>query len=93
MRLEYGIVDWGQFELEPNRPPSTGLSDAHQVPDWPCSMPAWLQLWWRGQTFYSTWPIIGLFDLFGLFDGTIYIVLYALFYAFWIIVCPDIFIF
>ena len=34
----------------------TGLIDARQVPPLPYSMSARFQLWWCGQTFYSTRP-------------------------------------
>ena len=39
------------------------LSDARQLPARPYPIPARFQLWWGGQTFYSTRPIIGIFDL------------------------------
>ena len=43
--------------------PCAVLYDVRQVPARPYPMQAKFQLWWRGQTFYSTQPIIGLFYL------------------------------
>ena len=55
---------WIRVNLNSNwtDPACTGLSDARQVLVLPYSMLARFQLRWRGQNFYSTRPIIGLFD-------------------------------
>ena len=55
---------WTRVNLNWNRTdPCAGLCDERQVPARPYPMQARFQLWWRGQTLYSTRPIIGLFYL------------------------------
>ena len=53
----------GSIWIRTRPTPCTGLSKARQVLARPHPVPGQFQLWWRGQTFYSTRPIIGLFDL------------------------------
>ena len=60
MHMHCGL---GSIWIQTGPTPCTGLSDARQVPPRPYSMSARFLLWWRGQTFYSTRPIKGLFYL------------------------------
>ena len=50
---------WTRVNLNSNRTdPCAGLCHVRQVQARPYPMQARFQLWWRGQTFYSTRPII-----------------------------------
>ena len=58
------ITQWTRVNLNSNRTdPCAGPCDVRQVPARPYPLQARFKLWWRGQTFYSTRPIIGLFYL------------------------------
>ena len=58
------IPQWTRVNLNSNRNnPCAGLYYVRQVPARPYPMQTRFQLLWRGQTFYSTWPIIGIFYL------------------------------
>ena len=57
-------AQWTRVHLNSNRTdPCAGLCHVRQVPARPYPMQARFQLWWRGRTFYSTRPIIGIFYL------------------------------
>ena len=57
-------AQWTRVNLNSNRTnPCAGLYYVRQVPARPYPMQARFQILWRGQTFYSTWPIIVLFYL------------------------------
>ena len=62
--LLYLLSRWTRVNLNSNRTDPLYRSKWRVASTGPTHpMPTWLKLWRRGQTFYSTQPIIGLFDL------------------------------
>ena len=62
---KYGAkhAELGSIWIRTGSTPCTAFGDARQVLARHYPKPARFQLCWRGQTFYSTWPIVGLFYL------------------------------
>ena len=60
--LNFLFSHWTKVNLNSNwTDPCAGLFHVRQEPARPDPMQVWFQLWWRGRTYYSTRPIIGLF--------------------------------